>query len=123
MIRRPPRSTLFPYTTLFRSPSAPSGRRFRSVLVARPVGLRVGGGPIGIGVPEIFSHRRWRTVYLSDLLMLRGRGDLDSRRSKQGRAENCQDCLSHLKSPFIKRAAARQKASRASAPCPPSNDG
>src|SRR2546430_9423538 len=25
MIRRPPRSTLFPYTTLFRSPSSPSG--------------------------------------------------------------------------------------------------
>src|SRR2546427_8232247 len=27
MIRRPPRSTLFPYTTLFRSPGAPRGRR------------------------------------------------------------------------------------------------
>src|SRR5436190_16358757 len=26
MIRRPPRSTLFPYTTLFRSPSPPAGR-------------------------------------------------------------------------------------------------
>src|SRR2546422_3634231 len=26
MIRRPPRSTLFPYTTLFRSGSRPSGR-------------------------------------------------------------------------------------------------
>src|SRR2546425_7563322 len=26
MIRRPPRSTLFPYTTLFRSRSAPPGR-------------------------------------------------------------------------------------------------
>src|SRR3712207_9019096 len=26
MIRRPPRSTLFPYTTLFRSPCAPSAR-------------------------------------------------------------------------------------------------
>src|SRR5256885_5198808 len=26
MIRRPPRSTLFPYTTLFRSPSAPQTR-------------------------------------------------------------------------------------------------
>src|SRR2546429_6415713 len=26
MIRRPPRSTLFPYTTLFRSLSVPSGR-------------------------------------------------------------------------------------------------
>src|SRR2546422_6426792 len=30
MIRRPPRSTLFPYTTLFRSPSAPSRRRRRA---------------------------------------------------------------------------------------------
>src|SRR2546422_7555067 len=31
MIRRPPRSTLFPYTTLFRSPcDARSGRRDRS---------------------------------------------------------------------------------------------
>src|SRR5690348_17971330 len=27
MIRRPPRSTLFPYTTLFRSQHAPDGRR------------------------------------------------------------------------------------------------
>src|SRR5947209_17155613 len=25
MLRRPPKSTLFPYTTLFRSPTAPSG--------------------------------------------------------------------------------------------------
>src|SRR5215211_292183 len=32
MIRRPPRSTLFPYTTLFRSPGAPmSNPRFLSV--------------------------------------------------------------------------------------------
>src|SRR5260370_17344182 len=28
MIRRPPRSTLFPYTTLFRSPLLPSDTRF-----------------------------------------------------------------------------------------------
>src|SRR2546425_13370707 len=33
MIRRPPRSTLFPYTTLFRSCGAP--------LSHRPIGLRV----------------------------------------------------------------------------------
>src|SRR2546428_1841112 len=33
MIRRPPRSTLFPYTTLFRSQrSVTPGRRFRSAL-------------------------------------------------------------------------------------------
>src|SRR2546430_9542044 len=30
MIRRPPRSTLFPYTTLFRSP-APFGKRLRFI--------------------------------------------------------------------------------------------
>src|SRR2546430_5061602 len=30
MIRRPPRSTLFPYTTLFRSPTTASVRRFIS---------------------------------------------------------------------------------------------
>src|SRR5256885_9050045 len=29
MIRRPPRSTLFPYTTLFRSPAAPEPLRFK----------------------------------------------------------------------------------------------
>src|SRR2546422_5769129 len=29
MIRRPPRSTLFPYTTLFRSPLEPGGRVVR----------------------------------------------------------------------------------------------
>src|SRR2546421_6614036 len=33
MIRRPPRSTLFPYTTLFRSPQKPS-----SQVSVRPVG-------------------------------------------------------------------------------------
>src|SRR2546429_6433140 len=29
MIRRPPRSTLFPYTTLFRSPTSPRPARYR----------------------------------------------------------------------------------------------
>src|SRR3712207_9546115 len=33
MIRRPPRSTLFPYTTLFRSPPEPSMRVFKDMLV------------------------------------------------------------------------------------------
>src|SRR2546422_7406308 len=32
MIRRPPRSTLFPYTTLFRSPDAPRRRERRPLL-------------------------------------------------------------------------------------------
>src|SRR3712207_7413198 len=40
MIRRPPRSTLFPYTTLFRSP----GRQHlpgQALVLARPLGPRV----------------------------------------------------------------------------------
>src|SRR5215217_9283713 len=41
MIRRPPRSTLFPYTTLFRSPvRRPRGARLRRG--ARPRGRRTG---------------------------------------------------------------------------------
>src|SRR6266403_4632098 len=41
MIRRPPRSTLFPYTTLFRSPRAcPWGRPWRSRRVAGARGTR-----------------------------------------------------------------------------------
>src|SRR3712207_7261888 len=42
MIRRPPRSTLFPYTTLFRSREAASlARRFERFLERRPLVLRV----------------------------------------------------------------------------------
>src|SRR5258708_29382525 len=41
MIRRPPRSTLFPYTTLFRSPS---------IRVRRPP-LRNRDAPMGLGGP------------------------------------------------------------------------
>src|SRR2546422_4616654 len=44
MIRRPPRSTLFPYTTLFRSIDAESGQQLQSQTFQRPgadlLGLR-----------------------------------------------------------------------------------
>src|SRR3712207_6948087 len=43
MIRRPPRSTLFPYTTLFRSPRARADRAVRRRL-AGAVGAGVGAG-------------------------------------------------------------------------------
>src|SRR5258707_10550190 len=55
MIRRPPRSTLFPYTTLFRSPTllAESGRRLDQQLylqyVEKPASKR--------------EVRRWRKEY------------------------------------------------------------
>src|SRR5258708_18565084 len=47
MIRRPPRSTLFPYTTLFRSPVSNTSRARRSVEV----------GVLGCGV-RAWSFRR-----------------------------------------------------------------
>src|SRR5260370_34902573 len=43
MIRRPPRSTLFPYTTLFRSQIAEAGTRF---LGARPARLALACGQL-----------------------------------------------------------------------------
>src|SRR3712207_9221570 len=42
MIRRPPRSTLFPYTTLFRSPVDDAGE-------VRPVGEEVLGAEVRVG--------------------------------------------------------------------------
>src|SRR3712207_9508546 len=42
MIRRPPRSTLFPYTTLFRSPAGRPGVPGR-VHIGKPAGTHPGG--------------------------------------------------------------------------------
>src|SRR6266487_4123126 len=50
MIRRPPRSTLFPYTTLFRSSLAP-GPRFLEVLVVQ----RLAG--VGLDAPAGLVER------------------------------------------------------------------
>src|SRR3712207_7549769 len=49
MIRRPPRSTLFPYTTLFRSPPALSGQ----------VGVReAADGQLGLHRATVAAHHR-----------------------------------------------------------------
>src|SRR2546427_9556640 len=47
MIRRPPRSTLFPYTTLFRSGGLVSDRRGRVTRRARVVRRERQGRPVG----------------------------------------------------------------------------
>src|SRR5256885_11612253 len=49
MIRRPPRSTLFPYTTLFRSPLRRHARGLREVLEAQGPALRRSPPPHGPG--------------------------------------------------------------------------
>src|SRR2546430_11841123 len=54
MIRRPPRSTLFPYTTLFRSLSRAEGRRRFDLPPEGPV-LLVFGGSLG-ALPRSEEH-------------------------------------------------------------------
>src|SRR2546426_8824140 len=75
MIRRPPRSTLFPYTTLFRSAGSPGGNRQRAG--------SAGSSPAGSVVPwRVGRHRGGH-----------GRG---RRRRKRGRSE---EHTSELQSP------------------------
>src|SRR2546430_3961438 len=50
MIRRPPRSTLFPYTTLFRSAAIKQGR-----INADDVLVLTGIGPLGTGMEETYQ--------------------------------------------------------------------
>src|SRR2546426_8435334 len=61
MIRRPPRSTLFPYTTLFRS-GRESGRERRPEVLAARVDRRPRGKPL----PAWSSHRRDRALPRAD---------------------------------------------------------
>src|SRR3989449_7150169 len=58
MIRRPPRSTLFPYTTLFRSRT----RRIRPA----PGGVSIGHIQITAGTLGILARRNGRPVILSN---------------------------------------------------------
>src|SRR2546430_17706857 len=64
MIRRPPRSTLFPYTTLFRSPAAHVEREFLSL-----------GGPRRAGHHDLVE-RKWVELQL-EVLRLGARGERD----------------------------------------------
>src|SRR3712207_8197350 len=71
MIRRPPRSTLFPYTTLFRSAlQEPMGNAVHAVFVDEIAGLTVavlGCGPIGLMAIAIARLAGARRVYATDV--------------------------------------------------------
>src|SRR3712207_8710516 len=60
MIRRPPRSTLFPYTTLFRSSAGHAGDNRPPILSAAPVGSSgAGAGAAGArAITREASHGR-----------------------------------------------------------------
>src|SRR2546422_7330194 len=62
MIRRPPRSTLFPYTTLFRS-----SRRFQPAGRRAPGGGRAGGARRGLDGPRHERPRQRSEEHTSEL--------------------------------------------------------
>src|SRR5260221_3870209 len=64
MIRRPPRSTLFPYTTLFRSPEEPTARavyNYRWTPQTDPFGV-VHPTIDYPGVPQVHALFRWNRL-------------------------------------------------------------
>src|SRR2546430_3348049 len=60
MIRRPPRSTLFPYTTLFRSTSPPPHRRSATTAPGRASPARCSSDATPTPCPSPPSSPRWR---------------------------------------------------------------
>src|SRR2546427_4227553 len=84
MIRRPPRSTLFPYTTLFRSLLSLDVRELvgeRVHLGAQPLELLLDVGPLAADAFETL-------LVISELLIERLRPLRGERRSKKGVAQN-----------------------------------
>src|SRR3712207_8939188 len=69
MIRRPPRSTLFPYTTLFRSPSGRRPRPARRETGGRtgPVSSAPRRGPASTARPSPTHRRRRSEEHTSEL--------------------------------------------------------
>src|SRR3989475_4177255 len=75
MIRRPPRSTLFPYTTLFRSPALSAGRAARrrrrglvgGALRGRTRGVRRDGVPVVHSRRELHRFRYRSEEHTSEL--------------------------------------------------------
>src|SRR2546422_3427685 len=78
MIRRPPRSTLFPYTTLFRSGREGAGR-------ALAVGSRdVDGGEMPLGMAQHVERSEEHTSELQSRLHLVCRLLLEKKKQKRG---------------------------------------
>src|SRR2546426_11699676 len=64
MIRRPPRSTLFPYTTLFRSPYCQRPLEFGVDLVVHSLTKDIGGFGTDMGGAVIGSNRFYNLLML-----------------------------------------------------------
>src|SRR2546430_13609018 len=102
MIRRPPRSTLFPYTTLFRSFPETVGRADRSALIIDPRRIR-----------QDSERQAGRPAVRRDTAEERGQRDISDRKSTRLNSSHSQIsyavfCLKKKhKQPFIAPSAGR----------------
>src|SRR2546421_2588969 len=92
MIRRPPRSTLFPYTTLFRSPQFERARapKFRCLIDQEPCIRQVSS------ISGTRRHRNWRVSLRSEehTSELQSRSDLVCRLLLEKKNNECyRQCL------------------------------
>src|SRR2546429_2954912 len=78
MIRRPPRSTLFPYTTLFRSLRRLAPHQLEERLRPTAVGL-------GVELPVALGHRGSRQGF--SYLCMQSRNDFSGKRSEEHTSE------------------------------------
>src|SRR3712207_8357198 len=76
MIRRPPRSTLFPYTTLFRSDARPSEEAGAMVVILLGVLLLIGG---------LVALARAKATYV--LLITTNAGEVSALTNREERSE------------------------------------
>src|SRR5689334_23616764 len=84
MIRRPPRSTLFPYTTLFRSGAAPARARAAG-RSSRRQGSRKGGGRGLYGRSEEHTSELQSQFHLVCRLLLEKKKNIIAQKYNQAR--------------------------------------
>src|SRR3712207_7307034 len=70
MIRRPPRSTLFPYTTLFRSDEHDVGARGARAVAYHLITLRVEPGLLAVAVDALFLGQEGIELIVLELVAL-----------------------------------------------------
>src|SRR2546430_8109440 len=81
MIRRPPRSTLFPYTTLFRSQTAVARRYAKALFdLQEPSGIGPTAEALRLLAEAFATSREFRALLLSPELAGGGEGDRKSTR-------------------------------------------
>src|SRR5947199_5423049 len=95
MIRRPPRSTLFPYTTLFRSIAAVAvEQRLVAIELLQQVGLEVGPGA---DVHDLEDRSEEHTSELQSLRHLVCRLLLEKKKKKNERRNTNHQLTNHIR--------------------------